>query len=851
MMKHYLTVLCLILAGQIALAQGTIKGYIVDKSNNEPLIGATIAVKGSSIGTATALDGSFSLKIPAGTQNIKCSFVGYIDFEQKITIKIGEVLDLSNINLSSNAVNLTEVRIVASMAVQRQTPVAVSTIQPKVILEKLGTQEFPEILKSTPSVYATKQGGGFGDSRIYLRGFDSNNIGVLINGIPVNGMENGKVYWSNWAGLSDVTQGMQVQRGLGASKLALSSVGGTINIVTKSTDAKKGGTIYSGLGNDGFRKQMLTLSTGLLENGWAVTASGSHSYGNGYIQATNFDGWSYFMNISKILNEKHRLSLTAFGAPQWHNQRSNKHYINDYRNHQQGAKFNSDFGYRDGKIYNGGYAYNYYHKPQVSLNHYWNLDETSMLSTSLYISKSKGGGRRIYGANKNWLSIDNNTGRPYEGETKLTPEGYLDFDYAIAQNMASTTGSQAIIANSINSHDWYGALSTYTKNISNLKLTGGFDGRYYRGYHTYQIEDLLGGAYFQNNSNVNRDETTTLYKGDYVNYYNLGEVLWAGLFSQAEYVTSEFSAFVSVSGANNSYRRIDYFQYTPEEGQVSDWQSFWTWTAKGGANYNIDDNHNVFVNGGYITRAPYFRNAFLGHTNEINTEAKNEKIVTSEIGYGYQSKVLKVTANIYYTQWKDKGLVKRFGDITANIPGINARHYGLEVEAKYRPNNKLDIGGMVSVGDWRWTDNVEFEAYDDEQNHVGTYYAYIKGIHVGNSAQTTAWFSVNYKILPKLKIGTDFVYYGNNYSEFDPTNRTNKEDQIDAWQLPDAYVIDANVKYSFKIGKMDATLYGKVDNILNTEYIADAKDGVNHDVSSSLVYYGFGRTWSTGLKIKF
>ena len=128
-------------------------------------------------------------------------------------------------------------------------------------------KEFPELLKSTPGVYATKQGGGFGDSRISIRGFDDDNLGVLINGIPVNDMENGRIYWSNWAGLTDVAGQVQVQRGLGASKVAIPSVGGTINIVSRATDAQKGGSVYLGTGNDGFQKQQLIMSSGLMDNG--------------------------------------------------------------------------------------------------------------------------------------------------------------------------------------------------------------------------------------------------------------------------------------------------------------------------------------------------------------------------------------------------------------------------------------------------------------------------------------------------------------------------------------------------------------------------------------------------------
>lgn len=832
-------------------AQGVVKGIIVDAdAENFVLMGATVMVEGTSSGTAANLDGAFSLKVPQEKVTLVFSYMGYIDKKVDVTIPASGEKDLGMVALKSSTVGLDEIQVVTSFVRDRSTPVAVSTIEPYIIAEKLGTQEYPEILKSTPSVYATKQGGGYGDSRIYLRGFDSNNIGVLINGVPVNDMESGKVYWSNWAGLSDVTQSMQVQRGLGASKLALSSVGGTINIITKSTDAQKGGVIYGGVGNDGMVKQNFTISTGLLDNGWAVTLSGGHKYGNGYIEATNFEGWSYFANISKIINDKHRISFTAFGAPQWHNQRSNKHTIQDYRDNPNGTKWNSDYGFRNGEIYNIGYAYNYYHKPQISLNHYWNIDETSLLSTSIYISKSNGGGRRVYGADKNWLGIDYTTGEYYDA-AKLTPEGYFDYDAVIAENAAADNGSTCIIANGINSHDWYGLLSTYTKDIAGLKLTGGVDGRYYKGYHAYQVEDLLGGNYFLDNLNVNRDPNTPLYKGDYINYHNLGEVLWYGLFAQAEYTTDLYSAFISTSGAINSYRRTDFFSYTPEEGQTTDWLNFKTYTVKGGANYNINEHHNVFANGGYITRAPYFRNAFLGYTNDFNKEAKNEKIITAELGYGYRSSMLTFKINLYRTYWKDKSLVKSFGDLTANIPGINALHQGVEIEGTYHPLTKLTIKGMVSVGDWKWTDNVHFEAFDQQQVSQGTFDAYLKDVHVGNSAQTTAFLSADFEILPKLKIGADYTYYGRNFSDFDPTNRTSEEDQVDAWQLPDAYYLDVNAKYKFKLGKLDATIYGNVNNIFDIEYIADATDGIDHDVNSSIVFYGFGRTWTTGLKVKF
>ncbi|WBX68955.1 carboxypeptidase-like regulatory domain-containing protein [Tenacibaculum dicentrarchi] len=229
------------------LGQIQLTGKVVDEMG-QPLPGAGVIVKATANGTATDFDGNFKLSAKSKSGVVIVSFIGYVN--QKIAYTASKS-NLGTIKLEPSNV-LNEVVITAtSFAVGRKTPVAVSTLKSADIQAKLGTQEFPEILKSTPGVYATKTGGGYGDSRINLRGFASANVAVMINGVPINDMESGKVYWSNWAGLSDVTAAMQVQRGLGASKVAVPSIGGTINIITKSTDVKKGGSINTSVANDG------------------------------------------------------------------------------------------------------------------------------------------------------------------------------------------------------------------------------------------------------------------------------------------------------------------------------------------------------------------------------------------------------------------------------------------------------------------------------------------------------------------------------------------------------------------------------------------------------------------------
>lgn len=852
--------LCLFAA---ELTAGTIRGRVTDTGGEtlpSALVQAVQEGTGRSFGTTTTLNGTFSLELEPGNYELRISYLGFV--ERVLSISVPRDQNLGTIELSSETIGLEEVLVVSSFARDRQTPVAVSNISAAIITERLGTQEFPEILKLTPSVYATKDGGGYGDSRINLRGFDSNNIGVLINGVPVNDMENGRVYWSNWAGLSNVTSTMQVQRGLGASRLAISSVGGTINIITRSTDVQRHGSFSSAIGSDGFARQNLTLSTGLLDNGWAATFSGGRDVGTRYIEGLDYEGWSYFLNVSKQVNPNHTLALTAFGAPQTHNQRFPRQMIQTYRDHPDGRRYNPAMGYKNGQLYTA--SFNFYHKPQISLSHYWSVSPETTLSTSAYVSISSGGGRRIAGDNSNWLRYNTTTGLPFE-MTKLTPNGYLDFDAVMAENARSEVGSTAIVSNAINQHDWYGVLSTLSRDIDNLEITGGLDLRYYRGYHFQQIEDLLGGEYYLdvtaggNSRNVNRAPNTLLRRGDKISYHDLGEVRWAGIFSQAEYVTDDYSAFLSATLSHTGYRRTDYFIYrtNPElhsdlQNNVTDWVTFNAYSFKGGANYNISDEHNVFMNAGYFTRAPFFRFAFIGFTNEVNIGVKHERVSSLEVGYGYRSRFLSGNLTIYRTNWLDKALTRSIGPVMANLTGLNALHQGIELDFISNPVPKMTFKGMFSIGDWQWTDDVIADIYDENQQYIGTYEVFAGNLMVGNSAQTTAGFSLDYEVLPRLTLGLDFTHFDRLYANFNVENRTVPEERgLQAWQMPSYQVFDLSARYSFRIGDLNASIFANVNNLFDTEYIADATDGASFDYDTAIVFFGFGRTWSMNFRLRF
>ena len=339
MKKFYLYFILFFIVSLVSFSsfsQSLVSGVVVDGSSNEPLIGANVSIKGTTIGTFSGLDGSFSLAADVTSSSaVLISYVGYEDIEVPAGADLG-VIKLTSLNIS-----LSEVRITADYGLDRKTPTTFSNVSTQYLEEYGGTQEVPELLKFIPGVYTTKEGGGVGDSRVYIRGFAQENITVMINGVPVNDMENGRVYWSNWNGLGDVTSAMQVVRGLGASKLAIGSIGGTINIITKSVDSKKGGTYMQQVSDYGQFKETVSYNTGRMNGDWAISALLSKTDGKGYVDGTYVDALTYFLSISKEFSENSTFVLSAVGAPQKHGQRDQ--YLSPAEVDMYGHKYNRDW----------------------------------------------------------------------------------------------------------------------------------------------------------------------------------------------------------------------------------------------------------------------------------------------------------------------------------------------------------------------------------------------------------------------------------------------------------------------------------------------------------------------------
>jgi len=868
---------------------GSIEGKIIGSESGEPLVGATVKIKNTSLGAISGKDGFFKIdNVPAGNYVLLISYIGFENGTKEVLLK-GEGTIFVEIKLVEKGVYSKSISVVASRAKFRETPVAFTDI-PKTSLEtKLGSRDLPLILNETPGVYATQAGGGAGDSRINIRGFDQRNINVMINGVPVNDMENGWVYWSNWDGLGDVTSSIQIQRGLGAGKMANPSVGGTMNIITDPSKQQAGAKFKQEIGNDGFLKTTIVGHSGDL-GGFAVSAAGVRKSGDGVIDKTWTDAWAYYLGLKWNATQEHQFEFYLIGAPQQHGQRSYQqpiaYYDGEYakdngvpdsianKGQNLGIVYNPNWGLinwgsKKTKDYYNGSEHdprfdnvlmereNYYHKPQMNLNWYWQISPDFSLTNVFYLSTGIGGG-------------SGSAGKFYYNE-----KGNVNFDtiYAINTSTVNQTydptlkQSKAILRNSVNQHFWVGWLGTADSKLTeNIRFQGGLDVRYYEGQHWTEIRNLIGGDYYIDQSDKTLDYTANpklamKKTGDKISYHNDGLVNWIGGFAQAEYKDNDITAYVNLSLSQTGYKRIDYFRTdTMPNGRETDWANFIGYTFKTGANYNINSNFNIYLNAGYYSRAPLFRNVYYFDNSKYDN-ITNEKVLAVEGGAGYWSEQLVSNLNLYYTEWNDRSwyLSSYITDgqgnrvyFNYNLPGINAVHIGTELDFSYKPLNYLAINGAISLGDWKWANDVEASYSPEGQDTVFKTKLYADGLKVGDAAQKTFSIGVTVFAWDESSVNFTYKFFTDNYANFDPATRTDPNDKAQPWKIPDYGQLDAHLFVKIPIElPVDVILFGHVFNLLDTKFITDATDGKSHDAATAKVFFGYPMTFNLGVQINY
>lgn len=885
--KGVLSALFTVIFASIAFSQVTISGTVID-GNALPISGAQVNVMGGQQNTVTEPDGTFAI-LSNENEGVIEIFDALSGSKQiRFNAKGEESIDLGTITLKGDGVDLAKMVVVGKgiidLAEDRKTPIAASIISGAEIQDRaVGNVEFPEAMKNTPNVYVTNQSSGFGDGQMFLRGFDQSNTAFLLNGQPINGMEDGNMYWSNWSGIADIANGIQVQRGLGSSKLAISSVGGTINIVTKATEKRQGGFVRLMAGNDSYFKGSIGYNTGLMDNGWGISFMVDHWQGwRKYAEGTAGQGQNYFLSVGKLVGD-HNFNFMIFGAPQSHEQNFSK-TLDLYEKY--GLKYNNNYGFLNGE--RTTWRKNYYHKPVMNFNWDWNISNETNLSTVLYASLGRGGGTGPYGSSR-------------QSNIFVEESGLVDFDKVVENNEAiaggiGSYGKAAALRSSVNNHRWFGLVSNLENKLTNeLTVNLGADVRFYKGDHFRQLSDLLGlngwedslnryaGSLDANGQYIVRETFkanpwSSLFdfadRKNRIGYDSSEWINYQGLFGQAEYATNSFSAFFQGAVSNQSYQKEENFRANGEKSKKINRIGY---NLKGGASVNLNEENQLFANAGYYSRQPFLDNIF--DYNEITQrdadpnmagfqKVENEIITGLEAGYRFKQGRTTVNINAYYTKWENKfdsgsGRFDKFMfDLTPDeandpklrvieasyrLPDITRIHKGLELDFNSKITSKFKVRGFFTYNDFKYDDKTSITLVRTDNNTVKELGVFsLKNIYVGEAPMVTSGLGTEFEVVKNLSFNVDANYYGKLYGVVDIKrliDRLNANEAYQAEKLKPYATVDLGLSYTIDFGGKDLKLRANVYNVFNNKYLS-RRDNFGY-------YYGNGTTWNTSIRYEF
>src|SRR5690606_16057482 len=157
------------------------------------------------------------------------------------------------------------------------------------------------LLQASLDVFQRTAAFEFSASFFRIRGLDSDNSSILINGIEMNKIYNGRPQWSNWGGLNDVMRNQELTVGLKPSNYQFGGILGTSNINVRASHMFHSGRItYSSSNRSYANRFMATYTSGLLKNNWAYALSLGRRWGDeAYQDASLYDANSIFISAEK------------------------------------------------------------------------------------------------------------------------------------------------------------------------------------------------------------------------------------------------------------------------------------------------------------------------------------------------------------------------------------------------------------------------------------------------------------------------------------------------------------------------------------------------------------------------
>ena len=787
-------------------ASGGLSGKIVDSKTQKPLSNVVVSVQNTNLTEVTDTEGKFAfLSVSIGDQMVQIRNSGYKDQLLKVDIENAKILNLGVVVLEED------------ITVEQQLSLITITDN-DLGDENSGSESTAGLLQASRDAFLQAAAFNFGQARFSVRGIDNEYSNVMINGISMNRLSDGRPQYSNWGGLNDATRNQEFTDGSKPSDYVFSGIAGSQEINTRASSYRPG-TRLSFLNNNtnyNFRA-MATTASGMMNNGWAYAISAGRRWAQeGYFDGTTYAANSIFASVEKRINSNHSLNFTTMYAQ---NRRGKNSPNTEEVNNLVGEKYNSYWGFQEGEKRNS--RVKDVDEPISILSHYWKVSPSTNISTSVSYQFGKIGNSRI-----DFQAADNPdptyyrnlpsyyttlfsgiTYTPNQAAADATKQTFLaqpqlDWKSLYAANNANlANGSRFVLYEDRTDEKTFSFNSIVASQLAgNVFLNAGISYKDNRSSNFKNLLDLLGGNYFndknlfgqllgQNQNDLNNPNRKVVVGDKYGYNYDVNSTK-AEVFTQFKFTYKKVDFYIAQSFSQSTYQRDGKYKngYYPNKSfGESEKKEFDNFGFKGGLTYKISGRHFLDFNGLYQSKAPNSKDVFpnVRLNNTVTPNLTNETIKSFDASYvirapkfkarftGYINEINNSTDIAFYFTDNLQGGTTTSGFLSEVVTGQNKRNRGGEVGLEYQITSTIKATAIAAYGEYIYTNNPNITITSDT-NGTPLNYGEVKqkGYKVGGLPQQAYSFGLEYRDPKFWWIGANVNYLSDNYVDFAPLLRT-------------------------------------------------------------------------------
>lgn len=803
--KYLLTLSFSVAFMSFSLAQQTIvRAKILERITNEMVADVDVFIENTNLAQKTDSNGEFVFtgdRLPLGEGVLVLSKSGYETQYLPIVINQGKELDLGTIYLQPDVTSFTSDAGIISLS------------DDELDQEDGSASNISGLLQSSKDAFLQAAAFDFSATFFNPRGYDSEYGKVLINGIQMNKLYNGRPQWSNWGGLNDATREQIFSMGLSANDYNFGGLAGSTNIIMRASQYREGGRInYASANASYIGRVMASYNTGLMPNGWAISVLASRRFADeGYRDGSLYDANSFFAAIERKISDKHSLNLTAFFTPNRRGKTSpNTQEVYDLKN----TRYNAYWGRQDGEKRNS--RMRKIEEPVIMLNHFWDFNETTNLNTNIAYQFGTWGDSRLgydnapnpdptyYQKLPSFFIGDPNGPRydqAYLAMNRFQEDGQIDWNRMYFTNLAYGGTSRYYLYEDRSDDKQLSANMIFNKRLDNITLNAAVNYRNLESHNFANMLDLLGGNGYLDVDSYNYGDKAqsdlnnpdrVVSTNDTFKYNYKFHAEQYDAFIQAQFKYRKVDFYLGAEAGGTNYQRDGLYKNGAFEDNSfgkSEKLDFTTYGFKGGLTYKITGRHLLDLNAAYYTQAPTLRNSFSNsrQNNETVRGVTEEKIQNVDLSYIFRSPWIKSRITGFYSKFEDASQISFFyadgisglgrNSTTAFVQevltGVDKQHIGLEagLEAQVTPTIKLK--GAAAIGQYTYANNPDlYLTSDDFEQEINFGKSYLKNYKTSGGPQRAYQVGFEYRDPGFWWIGASANFFSNAYVDVAPITRT-------------------------------------------------------------------------------